>query len=67
MQKEPLKWRERPGVLVRINFITTVGTLIISSTLAFIGASIKTNGPYISNTNDLYAAEAGVRTGKIIC
>jgi len=55
---------EKGQAFLLVLILLLVGTLIISSTLAFIGASIKTNGPYISNTNDLYAAEAGVQDGE---
>src|SRR5271157_3486963 len=55
---------ENGQAFLLVLILLLVGTLIITSTLAFIGASIKTNGPYISNTNDLYAAEAGVQDGE---
>jgi Tfp pilus assembly protein PilX len=55
---------EKGQAFLLVLILLLVGTLIISSTLAFIGASIKTNGPYLSNTNDLYAAESGVQDGE---
>jgi Tfp pilus assembly protein PilX len=55
---------EKGQAFLLVLIFLLVGTLIITSTLAFIGASIKTNGPYISNTNDLYAAEAGLQDGE---
>ena len=55
---------EKGQAFLLVLILLLVGTLIISSTLAFIGASIKTNGPYINNTNDLYAAESGLQDGE---
>jgi hypothetical protein len=54
---------EKGQALLLVLVLILVAALIITSTLAFIGASIKTNRPYIQNTNDLYAAEAGVQDG----
>jgi len=58
------KSNEKGQAFLMVLILLLVGTLIITSSLAFIAASIKTNGPYIKNTNDLYAAEAGVQDGE---
>lgn len=58
------KGGEKGQSFLLVLVLLLVGILIITSSLAFIGASIKTNGPYITNTNDLYAAEAGIQDGE---
>ena len=62
--RQKQKSNEKGQAFLMVLILLLVGTLIITSSLAFIAASIKTNGPYIKNTNDLYAAEAGVQDGE---
>ena len=58
-----LKTNEKGQALIIVLALLTLGVLIITSSLTFIGTSIKTNKVYVNNTNDLYAAEAGVQDG----
>jgi hypothetical protein len=47
--------------LLLVLVLLFVGILIISATFSFIGESLRSNGVYINNNNDLYAAESGVQ------
>ena len=38
-------------------------SLVVASALTFVGTSLKTNKTYANNTNQLYAAEAGIQDG----
>ena len=52
---------EKGQALVTVLALLLLGVMIITSSLNFMGTSIKTNKVYIDNTNDLYAAEAGIQ------
>jgi Tfp pilus assembly protein PilX len=52
---------EKGQALIIVLVLLLVGSLIISSSMSFIATSVKTNKVYMSNTNDLYAAEAGIQ------
>jgi hypothetical protein len=38
-------------------------SLVVASALTFVGTSLRTNKTYAANTNELYAAEAGIQDG----
>jgi Tfp pilus assembly protein PilX len=54
---------QKGASLLLVLVLLFVGITAISSSFAFIGESLRSNGVYIKNTNDLYAAEAGVQDG----
>jgi hypothetical protein len=54
---------EKGQALLIVLVLMLVGLAIITSTLIFMGTTLKTNKVYIDNTTSLYAAEAGIQDG----
>jgi hypothetical protein len=57
------KRHQKGQALVIVLSLLLLCSLVITSTLTFVGTSLKTNKTYIDNTNALYAAEAGIQDG----
>jgi len=57
------KTGEKGQALLIVLVLMLVGIVIITSTLIFMGTTLKTNKVYVDNTTSLYAAEAGIQDG----
>ncbi len=57
------KTSEKGQALLLVLVLLLVGAIIVTSSLSFVGTSLKTNKVYIANTTSLYAAEAGIQDG----
>ena len=61
--KKRRKTGEKGQALLIVLVLMLVGIVIITSTLIFMGTTLKTNKVYVDNTTSLYAAEAGIQDG----
>ena len=61
--KKSRKNHEQGQALLLVLVLLMVGILIITSSLMFMGTTLKTNKVYVANTTSLYSTEAGIQDG----
>ena len=54
---------EKGQALLFVLVLLLVGVVIVTSSLIYMGTTLKTNQVYVTNTTSLYAAEAGIQDG----